>query len=248
VKLRVAVEALRLGLGVLSKRLDTTTNAIRLRIEVASKLLAVAVGQFLLFIKPTDLVGAGENRAVRLWRALADMFGAADAPAVKAGKSAKDSAGFADGEAYFAEDYVDGAPLAQTYTEGPQVVRQFGKVLVEAPAFTDAAPVWRFEKVLGHTVGATDDLNGVLPGDDQTFAFFKSLDQAADAADTLARKVNFKRSFSDDFAAMAASAVNLRKALSETSALSDIGSLRSQGYTEDMTYFAEDYIGASRTF
>jgi hypothetical protein len=227
--------------------LDTTTNAIRLRIEVASKLLAVAVGQFLLLVKPSDEVNTNDGFIARFRQALADGFGAVVGAFSRLSKPIQDQSGFSDGEAYFAEDYVDGAPLAQTYTEGLQVARRVGKVLAETPAFTDVAPVY-FGKVLGHAVGATDDLNGVLPGDDQTFAFFKSLDQAADTADLLARKVDFKRAFTEDFEAAVAKAFALNKILSNALASSEVGSLRVQNYTEDMTYFAEDYVGVSQTF
>jgi len=44
-----------------------------------------------------------------------------------------------------------------------------------------------------------------------------------------------------------ASTVAFARAFTETTSATDAGSLRSQGYA-DFTYFAEDYVGASRTF
>ena len=51
----------------------------------------------------------------------------------------------------------------------------------------------------------------------------------ANAADTLTLSIGFNRNFTN------------------TASSTDAGSLRNQGYA-DFTFFAEDYVGASRTF
>jgi hypothetical protein len=268
-----------------------------------------------------------------------------------------DTSSFGGDSQYFAQDYVVGAPSSQTYTLGTQVVisvtkgvadsvatvssivlsMQFTRPVADTYSGADAS-LRTVGKVLGHGVGATDDLNGALPLDDQTVAFFKSLDHITGAADSavrvfqrglfesaaaseqsarlvgksradvaaassdqtvtsgkvlahaastadsavrvfqrnmsesaataeqLARVVGKPRSDSVSLADSIVYALVTAKALTDSAASSDnssrlagkvsadsagadsSGTLRSQGYTVDMTYFAEDYVGASRTF
>jgi hypothetical protein len=290
-------------------------------------------------------------------------------------KALSDGGGFGGDSQYFAEDYVTGAPNSQTYTIGVQISRavgkgvadsiaaaslavmsmQFGRVLSDAYASGDS--LFRtFNKVLGHGVGATDDLNGALPLDDQTIAFFKSLGHIVSTGDAPAKVFQrslfetprvldtpakqsgksllevsvatemraqavgkvlsdlprttdisakaLQRSLSDGAAtadsgvrafgsvrsdsfsvsdsmvyqfavakaaadiavARDARALTNTKILGHTARAAEVstrlagkvssdsagadssGALLAQGYTVDMTYFAEDYVGASRTF
>ena len=221
-RLRTAVNSLRLSLG-------TIVSPLRLGLAVLSKRLAVAVGLFLWFIKPSDNVAASDRRDLILWKPLIDAITALEVRLLQFGKVLGERPSFSDGEPYFAEDYVVGAPLAQTYTEPLQVVKVVRKPLVESPALVDTdAKV--FSKVISHSVFSTDDLNGVVPGDDQTLAVFKSLNNGIQAAETFVFKLIYRPSFT------------------ETPNLTSTGYLRSQGYTVDMSYFEEDYVGASRTF
>ena len=221
-RLRTAVNLLRLSLG-------TIVSPLRLGLAVLSKRLAVAVGLFLWFIKPSDNVAASDRRDLILWKPLIDAITALEVRLLQFGKVLGERPSFSDGEPYFAEDYVVGAPLAQTYTEPLQVVKVVRKPLVESPALVDTdAKV--FSKVISHSVFSTDDLNGVVPGDDQTLAVFKSLNNGIQAAETFVFKLIYRPSFT------------------ETPNLTSTGYLRSQGYTVDMSYFEEDYVGASRTF
>ena len=221
-RLRTAVNSLRLSLG-------TIVSPLRLGLAVLSKRLAVAVGLFLWFIKPSDNVAASDRRDLILWKPLIDAITALEVRLLQFGKVLGERPSFSDGEPYFAEDYVVGAPLAQTYTEPLQVVKVVRKPLVESPALVDTdAKV--FSKVISHSVFSTDDLNGVVPGDDQTLAVFKALNNGIQAAETFVFKLIYRPSFT------------------ETPNLTSTGYLRSQGYTVDMSYFEEDYVGASRTF
>lgn len=199
------------------------------------------------------------------------------------GKSLSDSGGFGGDSAYFAEDYVTGAPSLQTYTVGIQLTMavgkgisdsiaaasltvvyiQFGRILSDSYAGGDAL-FKTFDKVLGHGVGATDDLNGALPLDDQTIEFFKSLGHIVSTGDVPAKVFErglFETSGVSDVRALTntkilghtagVSEVNTRlvgKVSSDSAGAGSAGSLLAQGYTVDMTYFAEDYVGASRTF
>jgi hypothetical protein len=53
---------------------------------------------------------------------------------------------------------------------------------------------------------------------------------------------------SDSVDVSSSASIVLNKGLSETPTVGSSGSLLMQDYTEDMTYFAEDYVGQSRTF
>lgn len=199
------------------------------------------------------------------------------------GKSLSDGGGFGGDSAYFAEDYVTGAPNSQTYTVSFQlamavgkgisdsiaaasltvVYLQFGRILSDSYAGGDTL-FKTFDKVLGHGVGATDDLNGALPLDDQTIEFFKSLGHIVSTGDAPAKVFErglFETSGASDVRALTntkilghtagVAEVNTRligKVSSDSAGAGSAGSLLAQGYTVDMTYFAEDYVGASRTF
>ena len=85
-----------------------------------------------------------------------------------------------------------------------------------------------FGKFLTSTATATDDLDGeATTEDDQEIQFFKVLNHTTSAADTKTLTVSLAKA--------------------DTTNASDAGSLRSQNYC-DFTYFAEDYVGQSRTF
>ena len=87
-----------------------------------------------------------------------------------------------------------------------------------------------YQKILSETIGVTDDIDGessVL--DDQEIQFFKVRVDVAHATDTLDFTMAFNRTFTD------------------TASSTDAGSIRNQGYA-DFTFFAEDYVGVSRTF
>jgi hypothetical protein len=248
VKLRTLVSPIRLSLGVASKRLRFSAAALSLQTLVAYKKLVVDIGEFFLLLTKQDTAIASESNTVRFEKVISELGFVAENIAFKFTRSFVDRSIFSDGEQYFAEDYVEGAPLAQTYTEPSQVFKRVGKVLVNSSEASDAPPVRVFEKVLGHTVGATDDLNGVVPGDDQTISFFKSLDQTFQAAEDFVRRVTYIRAFSDNFSTSDTDTLVVSKILQDASQTSDSGSLRMQSYTEDMTYFAEDYVGTTRTF
>jgi hypothetical protein len=86
----------------------------------------------------------------------------------------------------------------------------------------------------GHTVS---DVINVLTG--------KHFSDTFSASETLAKAVSAARI--DSALLGDAHAAASSKVLSDTPLLADAGSLRSQGYC-DFAYFAEDYVGASRTF
>jgi hypothetical protein len=246
-KLVVVANAIRLSLGALSKQLAVAVSALSTSTSVAALQLAVAIGRFILFIKLTDTAIVSEVRVVNFLKQRTDALAALESKKLKFTKSSQDGGGFGDGEQYFDEDYIVGAPLAQTYTEPSQVFKRVGKPIGDDAGTTDARAKF-FAKILDHSVFSTDDLNGVSPGDDQTLAFFKSLDQGLLAAEDFVRKVTYHRDFDNTSTAIDAPKIATQKPLSDAANLTTAGSLRLQGYTVDMTYFAEDYVGQSQTF
>ena len=87
-----------------------------------------------------------------------------------------------------------------------------------------------FSRSFTDTAYATDDFDGeasIL--DDQEMQFLKSLTDIASVSDSI---IVLK---------------TIPLVLTETPSATDAGSLRSQGFA-DFTYFAEDFVGASRTF
>jgi hypothetical protein len=96
-------------------------------------------------------------------------------------------------------------------------------------AFTEAQAK-DFAKVINETFYATDDLDGEASADDeQNITFVKVRSEILPVTDAVSILFNQGRIFAD------------------SSATSDSGSLRSQGYVS-FDYFSEDYVGESRTF
>ena len=99
----------------------------------------------------------------------------------------------------------------------------------DAVAFTEAQAK-NVAKVINETFYATDDLDGEASADDeQNITFVKVRSEIVPVTDAVSILFNQGRIFAD------------------SSAISDSGSLRSQGYVA-FDYFSEDYVGASRTF
>lgn len=111
---------------------------------------------------------------------------------------------------YFLEDYVEGAPTAQTYTLTGQFIKAF-----ETPK--------------AESVVASEELGGgATIGDLPTYLFIKALGNTIPVSET--------------------ASLTLQRGLAHTTNVADTGSLISQNYVDNETYFAENYVGDSRTF
>jgi hypothetical protein len=102
--------------------------------------------------------------------------------------------------------------------------------------------------------------------DSPTFAVGRTLSDVGVAQDTFSRQINYSRAFQETsvFADATAFAVSndiadngyaaetdvksINKLRSESATLADSGLLVSQGYVDNNDYFAETYVGVSRTF
>lgn len=136
-KLRVAVNAIRLGLAAPVKRLGVAANAILLVLAVPAIRLQTAVGKFMEFLRLSDTVSSTSSIVTDFGKALDDAVAAAlTTVEFEVRKALTDGAGADDGEQYFAEDYVDGAPLGQTYTLPPQLIRDMTTVYADTAQAT----------------------------------------------------------------------------------------------------------------
>ena len=124
----------------------------------------------------------------------------------------------------------------------------FGKNPSDAPVATDAITSRSFTKLLTDIVDSTDDIDGAASTqDDQELQFAKVTTNIASLTDVLFLATTFNRAYTDAFGVTDGDVLNFGKRPSETTSMTDAGSLRNQGYA-DFTYFQEDYVGASRTF
>lgn len=135
-------------------------------------------------------------------------------------------------------DYCDITYFAEDYVEGDRTDR----------AFVAENNVVQITKFLTDQTFVTDDLDGQASAeDDQEIAFVKTRTDIGVASDAFDRTVVYLRDFAENGSASESAVKLTTKIHSDSGAVSDSGDLRSQGYC-DFTYFAEDYVGASRTF
>lgn len=156
---------------------------------------------------------------------------------------------------------------ADTTTTTDEKIMSVFKTLADVASVTDLASLAP-EKFFSDSGTVTDSL---------IFARSRSFSDLAYPTDTFASQAAFSRSFTDtayatdnfdgeasilddqemqflksltDIASVSDSIIVLKTiplVLTETPSATDAGSLRSQGFA-DFTYFAEDFVGASRTF
>ena len=141
------------------------------------------------------------------------------------------------------------------------------KNLLESPTVQDQI-AFQYPKFFTETVKVIDFLGGELDKTDKTIDYFDVVGNTSSVADQFERQVDYVRSFSELTSIVDSAAISLSREVSDSASVSDnlvydiflgvtladgssavdSGSLLAQGYTEDMTYFAEDYVGESRTF
>ena len=112
--------------------------------------------------------------------------------------------------------------FTRSFSETPALtdvnILEIGKTASENPAFSDTNYI-NFGKLLGETPGVSEVFSLQV-----TLSPFSEAPSITDSADVVPNKV-----------------------FTELPSLTDAGSLRSQGYC-DFTFFAEDFVGASRNF
>jgi len=103
-----------------------------------------------------------------------------------------------------------------------------------------------FDLLKSHPTKALTDFSAV---DDQSIVFVtdKILTEATIPVDQMALAIS-KPGIIDAFGTTDFPILGTSLVKTESASLTDSGSLRSQGYTNDFSYFAEDYVGVSKTF
>ena len=203
--------------------LDVDNQTIALASSPEYITLVTEVGLFIWFIYKDDTVTLSDGTAFSFGKLLTDNPFVSDAQARNFGKYGVDAFGATD--AVTRRDF--GKAAFDTANASDALAKLIGTRLQDTYYASDAA-ARTFGKFLTSSITATDDLDGeATTEDDQEIQFFKVLNHIAGATD--------------------AKALTFGKILAHTAASSDAGSLRSQNYC-DFTYFAEDYVGESRTF
>ena len=199
-------------------------RVIKLALAVQAKKLAVALGNFIKAKFITDTVSVEDEFLVTRLKFFTDLVGATDDPIIVPNKGINNTVTFQDDSRYFAEDYISEDYVLQT---GIEV--NFGKALAESVGVQSSTLIeTTYLRSFSDGFTATDDIDGVVtPEDDQKVQFFKNTTNTVGITD--------------------AAALQLGISLSEAPAATDSGLIVSQGYC-DITYFAEDYVGESRTF
>ena len=126
------------------------------------------------------------------------------------------------------QDYCTLSYFAENYLEGPPI---------DIVAFDDT-------QALSFGSSASDS-GSVSQTFARTVAYARAFTESASVAQTLTKAVVSALSDNGSFSDSDVKSVGLSR--SDAGVAADSGSLRSQGYC-DFTYFAEDYVGASRTF
>jgi hypothetical protein len=205
-------------------KLRTSISPIRLRLVALSKRLAVAVGNFIKTVTLVDTTTTTDNLNRAATKPLNNSATATEVVGITPNKSLTNLVGMSGGGEYFAEDYVVGAPSTQTYTLGTLSV----ELLIQKPipdailvASADVKTI-SFQRSFSDTISVADNANTAL-------AQVSSLANQAALLDADRKYV-------------------MSKILAEIPAAASSGTLYSQDYTVDMSYFADDYVGESRAF
>ncbi len=203
--------------------LDVDNQTIALASSPEYITLVTEVGLFIWFIYKSDTVTLSDGTAFSFGKLLTDNPFVSDAQARNFGKYVVDAFGATD--AVTRRDF--GKAAFDTANASDALAKSIGARLQDTYYASDAA-ARTFGKFLASSVTSTDDLDGeATTEDDQEIQFFKVLNHITGAADT--------------------KALSFEKILTHTASFSDIGSLRSQNYS-NFEFFAEDYVGESRTF
>lgn len=167
-----------------------------------------------------------------------DVYSVDDSATLDVTKNLTDSFGLGDDAVLgVAKDLSDSIGLTETFVRTLVFIRDFDdsvamsddstfeveKALQDGFAFTEHT-AFEVAKLLTDGVAMSDTSSAV---DGSQYSFSKYITNIAFASDTIT--------------------VQAQKGLSETVSGVDSGYLRGQGYC-DFTYFAEDYVGYSRTF
>jgi hypothetical protein len=225
-----------------SESIATSDTAPVFEVEKAlsdSVSIAESLSTLLIFIRNfADTLSISEALAFDLAKTFAETAVALDATAREYNKLVPDGVAMNDGA-----DTTDGllVVITKSFTNMAFVAdartTDFAKAITDAASPTDAL-AQLFGKALADQFSQSDLLTidtSLLRTDN------------FGVTDLLAISFTYGRYLSDSATIGDNAVLSLLKALSDSASVDDSGSLISQGYC-DITYFAEDYVGESRTF
>lgn len=188
-----------------------------------------------------DTAVVADASVLAFGKALIETTAVSDAKKVSLTKPKADTVSVADAFSR-AMSYV--RAYSDSYGVSDRRVMSFVKSAHDAFAVSDSAKS-TFAKYLADGVAMNDAFDAT---DGSQWAFTKGVSNVVFATEQFNRQVNYTRSFSDATGGVTdAKYLAFVKSLADNTTTSDTGSLRSQGYC-DFSYFAEDYVGDSRTF
>jgi hypothetical protein len=189
-----------------------------------------------------DVYAVVDDAVIAFGKALADTATATEASAFALAKPLADTATPSDSFSR-AVDYIRN--YADTYGVTDAEVISFIKRAYDTFTATDAITTITFAKFLADGVAMNDAFDAT---DGAEWAFTKGVSNIVFTGDSFSRAVDYRRGFSDaTYGFSETKFFDFVKSLADNTTTSDTGSLRSQGYC-DFSYFAEDYVGDSRTF
>lgn len=211
----------------------------------------------------TETTTISELTAIAFAKVLADQAGISDLPSKNIGKVFAEVLGVTDdvdGEATVEDDQniaffkntTNVAHVTDLLTRVVAYVRAFtetvgaadtpslgvGKPLADSASVSEVIDIVLAKvKNLSDTVSAIDEL---------AFAIAKSLTDTASVTDTPSKNVS--KILADSANISDSDVIDFLAGKSDSATVSEAGSLLNQGYVDNGFYFAEDYVGSSRTF
>jgi len=175
-----------------------------------------------------DTTTTTDEKIMSVFKTLADVASVTDLASLAPEKFFSDSGTVTDSLIFArSRSFSDLAYPTDTFASQTAFSRSFSDLAYPTDTFASQTA---FSRSFTDTAYATDDFDGeasIL--DDQEMQFLKSRTDIASVSDSI---IVLK---------------TIPLVLTETPSATDAGSLRSQGFA-DFTYFAEDFVGASRTF
>lgn len=239
----VAAEAtaprLRAGVSIVNPLVSAELHFIRSAVEAVTPLASVSCVLPAAALSYIDLaIGVSVDETGR-YQYVTDAYAVLDRAFISTAKGFADAFSVADTDPVRAvgKGLADSLSVADALTVTLIFIRQFA----DSTGVSDAA-AYAFVKTLVDSATTTDQLH---------FAITKLLSDGVGMVDSFdlndGSTYTFTKALSNVSFATDAVVLSPQKAIPDSVVVSSAGSLLSQGYC-DFTYFAEDYVGDSRTF
>lgn len=211
----------------------------------------------------TETTTISELTAIALAKVLADQAGLSDLPSKNIGKVFAEVLGVTDdvdGEATVEDDQniaffkntTNVTNVTDLLTRVVAYVRAFTETVgaADTPSLGVAKPFSNsltisevIDIVLSKTASLSDTVSAI---DELAFAIAKSLTDTASISDTPSKNVS--KILANSATITDSDVIDFLAGKSDSATVSEAGSLLNQDYVDNGFYFAEDYVGLSRTF